>query len=165
MIDTGTPQAAASVQWKPNVVVAAVIERDGAFLMVEEEDEEGRIVLNQPAGHLERGETLIEAVRREVLEETAWQFEPAGVVGIYLLGRPEPAITYLRVCFHGTGVAHDPAQPLDHEIVRTVWMTGEELLAARERHRSPLVMTCVNDYLAGRRYPLEVLQHLSAGSE
>jgi len=157
-----SPQAAL---WKPNVVVAAVIERDGAFLMVEERIDDGRIVINQPAGHLESGETLIEAVRREVLEETGWCFEPAGVVGIYLLQRPEPSITYLRVCFHGPGNAHDAVRPLDREIVRALWITQEELLAAREKHRSPLVLACVNDYLAGRRYPLELLQHFRPDSE
>lgn len=157
---TEDPQAAAPVQWKPNVVVAAIIERDGKFLVVEEIDDNGRLVINQPAGHLERGETLIEAMRREVLEETGWRFEPAGVIGIYLLRRPEPSITYLRVCFHGPCDAHDPARPLDREIVRALWMTREELLAARERHRSPLVMTCVNDYLAGRRYLLDLIRYV-----
>ncbi|MGQ0658880.1 MAG: NUDIX hydrolase [Chromatiales bacterium] len=148
------------MQWKPNVVVAAIIEREGDFLIVEETTEDGRVVINQPAGHLERNETLFEAVQREVLEETAWRFRPEGIVGLYLLPQPDSAITYLRVCFLGRCHDHDPQRPLDHEITRAAWMSHEALLATRDRHRSPLVLQCVNDYLAGRHYPLDLIRYV-----
>lgn len=142
--------------WKPNTVVAAVLERDGRFLLVEELAE-GRAVYNQPAGHLDPGETLCDAVRRETLEESAWQIEPRGLVGVYLIEPPGSGVTYVRFCFHGDLVAHDPARALDREIIRTVWLTRDELAATAGRHRSPLVLRCVDDYLAGRRYPLDLI--------
>ena len=148
--------------WKPNTVVAAVLEREGRFLLVEEEDQ-GRLVYNQPAGHLDPGETLQQAVCRETLEESAWHIEPAGLVGIYLI---EPAgidRTYLRFCFHGRLLSHEPTRTLDKEIVRTVWLTRDELAAEAHKHRSPLVLRCVDDYLAGRRYPLSLIQDLRFG--
>ncbi|HEX6571953.1 MAG TPA: NUDIX hydrolase [Steroidobacteraceae bacterium] len=152
--------------WKPDVTVAAVVERDGKFLFVEERAG-GRVVLNQPAGHLENGETLFEAVTRETLEETGWSFVPEHVVGLYVWQPEHLARTFLRVAFRGRLEGHDPARPLDHGIVRTRWLDRDQLLAAQPKHRSPLVLRCVDDYLAGSRHPLEVLTHLmrSRGEE
>ncbi len=143
--------------WAPRVSVAAVIERLGRFLIVEEIAEDGAVVLNQPAGHLEEGETLIEAVRREVLEETACQFQPVGVVGLYLYTNPRLQVTYLRVCFHGQADAEEPGRPLDHGILRALWLTAGEIRARSAAHRSPLVTRCLEDYLGGRRFPLELI--------
>ncbi|OGI48579.1 MAG: NUDIX hydrolase [Candidatus Muproteobacteria bacterium RBG_16_65_34] len=142
--------------WKPNVVVAAIVERDGRFLLVEEEAD-GETVLNQPAGHLDEGESLIEAVVRETLEETAWHFEPQALLGVYRWPHPTKGATYLRFAFIGRAVRHDPERALDHGIVRAVWMTPEEIRASRARHRSPQVERCLNDYLAGQRFPLDLL--------
>jgi ADP-ribose pyrophosphatase YjhB (NUDIX family) len=138
------------------VSVAAIAERAGSFLMVEEAIEAGRRVFNQPAGHLEPGETLVKSVRREVLEETAYRFEPAGLVGLYLYlyRNPGSHITYLRVCFHGACVAHDAARPLDA-------LTRAEVVGRSDRLRTPLVLRCLDDYLAGRRFPLAVIADLA----
>jgi ADP-ribose pyrophosphatase YjhB (NUDIX family) len=140
--------------------VAAVIERSGQFLLVEEEDE-GRIVFNQPAGHLEPNESLVEGCAREVLEESAWHFLPRELVGIYRWSKPASAsgagVTYLRFAFCGELGGHEAGRQLDAGIVRAVWLSLEEIRASRERHRSPLVLRCVDDYLAGRRYPLGIL--------
>ena len=133
-----------------------MIERDGKFLFVEEEAN-GRLVLNQPAGHLEPGETLIEACAREVLEETAHRFAPETLVGIYRWHFAPKDITFLRFAFAGRIEGEEPGRQLDKEIVRLHWLTKDELAACRDRHRSPLVMRCVEDYLAGRHFPLEVL--------
>ncbi len=145
--------------WKPNTVVAAILERDGRFLLVEELDN-GRAVYNQPAGHLDAGETLLQAVCRETLEESAWHIEPLGLVGVYLMQPPDSAITYLRFCFHGRLLTHDSARTLDTEIIRTVWLTRDELAAESAKHRSPLVLRCIDDYLAGTRYPLSLIHDL-----
>ncbi|MFN3884582.1 MAG: NUDIX hydrolase [Rhodocyclaceae bacterium] len=144
--------------WKPNVTVAALMERDGRFLLVEEETSEG-VRFNQPAGHLDEGESLIEACIREALEETAHQFSPTALVGIYQWQRPQGDITYLRFAFAGKVGAYDPARSLDAGILRAVWMTPAEIEACQERHRSPLVLQCIRDYLAGRRFPLDVIRH------
>jgi len=142
--------------WKPAVTVAAVIERNGHFLLIEEETSDG-IRINQPAGHLDAGESLAHAVTRETLEEAAYEFSPTALVGIYmaryLSSRTGLEVTYLRVAFAGElGEAVD--RPLDEGILRTVWMTREELAACQERHRSALVLRCVDDYLAGQRAPM-----------
>jgi len=147
--------------WKPDVTVAAVAERDGKFLFVEERAS-GRVVINQPAGHLEEGETFLEAVVRETLEETAWQFAPTALLGIYVWRPEHQSRTFLRVAFAGELRDHDPARALDHGILRTRWLSRDELLAPRLRLRSPLVTQCVDDYLAGARYPLGLLNHLIA---
>lgn len=153
-----------SMVWKPDVTVAAVVERDGKFLLVEERAS-GRVVLNQPAGHLERGETFLHAVQRETLEETGWTFVPREVVGIYVWQPEHIARTFLRVAFRGRLEGHDPARPLDHGILRTRWLDREQLMAAEARHRSPLVARCVDDYVGGVRYPLDLLTHLMRSTE
>lgn len=149
--------------WKPDVTVAAVVERDGHFLLVEERAS-GRVVINQPAGHLESGETFLAAVSRETLEETGWTFIPQAVVGVYVWQPEHLARTFLRVAFSGTLEAHDPQRPLDHGILRTRWLDRGQLWASQARLRSPLVMRCVDDYLAGTRYPLALLSHLLPGT-
>jgi len=145
--------------WKPSVTVAAIISRDNKFLMIEEETSEG-VRINQPAGHLDPNETLLQAVVRETLEETAHDFSPSELIGTYLSRYVSPTtgleVTYLRFAFTGElGQAHD--RPLDTGILRTVWMSRDELLASQARHRSPLVMQCVDDYLLGQRAPLSLL--------
>ena len=149
--------------WKPNVTVAAVIERDGKFLLVEEEVDDGRGGIetryNQPAGHLDEGESLLAACARETLEETAWQFAPRQLIGIYQWRRPAGDITYLRFAYCGDLGAFDAQRKLDDGIVRALWLTPAEIEARRERHRSPLVMQCIADYLDGRRFPLDLVRH------
>lgn len=145
--------------WKPNVVVAAIIEREGKFLLVEEEAD-GEIVLNQPAGHLDEGESLLNAAVRETLEETAWHFEPQALIGVYRWPHPRNGSTYLRFAFTGSVTRHEPERALDHGIVRALWMTPDEIRACRNRHRSPQVERCLNDYLSGQRYPLSILKDL-----
>lgn len=147
--------------WKPDVTVAAIAERDGQFLFVEERAG-GRVVVNQPAGHLEEGESFLDAVVRETLEETAWSFEPTAIVGIYVWRPQHQARTFLRVAFAGELLAHDPARPLDRGILRTRWLARQDLAQPRIRLRSPLVTQCVDDYLAGVRYPLSLISHLIA---
>jgi len=144
--------------WKPNVTVAALIERDGAFLLVEEETDDG-IRFNQPAGHLDAGESLVAACAREALEETAWQFTPTALVGVYQWPRPQGDITYLRFAFAGTLGAHDAGRKLDTGILRAVWMTPAEIEATQASHRSPLIWQCVQDWQAGRRFPLDLVRH------
>ena len=139
--------------WKPAVTVAAIIEREGRFLFVEEEAD-GRRVLNQPAGHLDPGESLVTAVAREVLEETAHRFTPSALVGVYRWHYPAQDVTFVRFAFCGDGL-EEPGRALDREILALHWLTREEL-AARQ-HRSPLVLRCIDDYLAGKRFPLDVL--------
>jgi len=141
--------------WKPSVTVAAVIERDGRFLFVEEKID-GRLVLNQPAGHLDPGESLIEACRREVLEETAHHFEPQALVGVYRWHYAPKNVTFLRLCFTGPVVGFEAGRKLDKGIVAAPWLTPDELDARRSDHRSPLVAKCVADFLAGKRFPLEL---------
>jgi len=141
--------------WKPSVTVAAVIERQGKFLLVQERIED-RLVLNQPAGHLDPGESLVAACRREVLEETAHRFEPNGLVGVYRWHYAAENVTFLRFCFRGR-ITGSENKPLDKEIVALHWLTPAELTDRRAEHRSPLVQKCVEDFLAGRYFPLEVL--------
>ena len=141
----------------PHVTVAAVIEKDGRFLMVEETIG-GGAVINQPAGHLEEGESLTEAVRREVLEETAWDIRPVALTGVYRWPQPERQRTWLRFNFIGEAL-RDTGAALDPDIDRTLWLTEEEIAALNERGRlrSPQVWRAVRDYRDGRRYPLELL--------
>jgi len=145
--------------WKPSVTVAAIIERGGRFLLVEEETSDG-IRINQPAGHLDPGETLIDAAARETLEETAHRFRPSALLGVYLwsanTGRQSDA-TFVRFAFIGDVDSVDTGRKLDKGILRTLWLTPDELRARQSEHRSPLVAQCVEDYLAGQRYPLTLL--------
>lgn len=153
-------------RWKPSVTVAAVIERevDGRreFLLVEEHTRDG-LKLNNPAGHLDQGESPQQACVRETLEEAAYHFQPTALVGLYLsrFERAQPEglldITYLRLAFCGELGEHVAGQALDVGIVRTVWMTVEEVRACADRHRSPLLLRCMEDYLAGKRFPLDLI--------
>ena len=144
--------------WKPDVTVAAVIERDGWFLLVEEETSQGAR-FNQPAGHLEANESLLDAVKREVLEESAYHFVPQHLLGIYRWHSAEPDTIFVRFAFAGRITGHDPDRLLDTGIIQALWMTPDEIRAARPRHRSPLILRCVDDYLENERYPLELLVH------
>ena len=157
-----------NTRWKPSATVAAVIERDfdgiRKFLLVEEETRDG-LKLNNPAGHLDPGESPAQGCARETLEETAFHFTPTAIVGVYLSrfqravpGQDTPQdITYLRFAFCGELGEHVAGQALDEGIVRTVWLTADEIRACTPRHRSPLLLTCLEDYLAGRRYPLDLV--------
>ncbi len=147
-----------SERWKPSVTVAAVIERDGRYLLVEEHTPEG-LRLNNPAGHLDPGESPAQGVARETLEETTHTFTPTALVGVYLsrFQRGDDDITYLRFAFCGELGAAIAGRALDHGIVRTLWLTPDEVRASAARHRSPLVLQCMEDHLAGRRYPLDLL--------
>ena len=151
------------------MTVAAIVEREGRFLLVEEETAEG-LRLNNPAGHLDPGETPEHACAREALEETAWEFRPDALVGIYLARFHRQAsgedITYLRFAYSGSLGAHDPHRALDQGIVRTLWLTPDEVRASAARHRSPLVLQCIEDHLAGIRHPLSVVRaHASLTGE
>ncbi len=149
-----------NTRWKPSVTVAAIVEREGRYLLVEEHTPEG-LRLNNPAGHLDPGESPQQAVAREALEETAHRFTPTALVGVYLSRFQRPAtgedITYLRFAFCGELGTFDPDRPLDEGIVRTLWMTPDEVRASTDRHRSPLVLRCIEDHLAGQRHPLELV--------
>lgn len=155
----------ATERFRPSVTVAAVIERDGRYLLVEEETPEG-LMLNNPAGHVELGESPIEAVVREALEETARAFTPQHFLGVYLARFVRPArledVTYVRLAFSGDVGEEIAGRTLDEGIHRTLWLTEAELAACAERHRSPLVLQCVQDHAAGRRLPLAaVFSHAS----
>jgi len=146
---------------RPHIVVATIVEREGRFLLVEEEIE-GQLWLNQPAGHWEAGETLIEGARRETLEESAWEVEPTHCLGLYEWHSPGLTYPFLRVAFVATALRHHPQRALDTGIVRAVWLTREELARESHRTRSPSVERCIDDYLSGRRFPLSMLTHLTA---
>ncbi len=147
-------------RWKPNVTVAAIIERDGRYLLIEEETMEG-LRLNNPAGHLDPCESPVQACAREALEETAHRFTPTHLLGVYLSrfqrAQTGEDITYLRLAFGGELGEHLPDRALDQGIVRTLWMSPDEVRASRARHRSPLVLRCIEDHLAGQRHPLDLI--------
>jgi len=143
----------------PDITVAAVTETDGRFLVVEERINR-RLVFNQPAGHVERGETLLEAVVREVREETAWGFNPEALIGVYLWRNPNSGRMTMRFAFTGSVADHRAQQPLDRGIVCTHWLSREDLLEREQRLRSPLVLRCIEDYLGGTRRPLETVGDL-----
>jgi 8-oxo-dGTP pyrophosphatase MutT (NUDIX family) len=142
--------------WKPHATVAAIIKRENKFLMVEELIR-GERLYNQPAGHLDPDESLIDAVIRETQEESAWQFIPEAVTGIYLWKHPVNGKTFLRVAVCGSCINHDEQQPLDDGILKAVWKSREELVQDPHKLRSPMVINCIDDYLAGKRYPLDML--------
>lgn len=142
--------------WKPHATVAAIIEQQGKFLLVEEQIE-GEILYNQPAGHLDPGESLTDAVARETQEEAAWDFIPESITGVYLWDQPGTDRTFLRFAFCGKHCNHKSEQPLENGILRTVWISRDELQTKADRLRSPLVLECIDDYLAGKRYPLDML--------
>lgn len=144
---------------RPRVTVAALIQRDDRFLLVEEVAAR-RLVLNQPAGHVEPGESLEAAVARETLEESAWHFRPTALVGIYLWNDPRAGRSFLRAVYAGEAPAREAGRVLDGGIVRTLWLTRAEVARAAPRLRTPLVLRCIDDYVAGRRYPLEVVSSL-----
>jgi ADP-ribose pyrophosphatase YjhB (NUDIX family) len=143
--------------WKPHVTVAAVIEQDNRFLLVEENTNVG-LKFNQPAGHLEPNEDLIDAIKREVNEETAWQFEPEHLLAVQLWRKAPDHPSFVRFCFTGQVHSHNPAQSLDPEIVRIHWLTPQEINARKSTLRSPLVAICIDNYLHNQRYPLSMLQ-------
>jgi len=146
--------------WKPSVTVAAIIERDGRYLLVEEETKLG-LKLNNPAGHLEPGETPAQGCAREALEEAACEFRPAALVGFYMARSRKNSTgedqTYLRLAFSGDFLVQHEGRALDAGIVRTLWMTPDEVRATAARHRSPLVLRCIEDHIAGVRHPLSVV--------
>lgn len=149
-----------NTRWKPSVTVAAIIERDGRYLLVEEHTPDG-LRLNNPAGHLDPGESPVQGCRREALEETTHEFEPEALVGIYLSRSVLPGdagdVTYMRFAFCGRLGDVVPGARLDTGIVRTLWLTPDEVRASQDRHRSPLVLRCIEDHLAGHRHPLDLI--------
>jgi 8-oxo-dGTP pyrophosphatase MutT (NUDIX family) len=142
---------------RPAVTVASIVERDGAFLLVRERTKAG-LRLNQPAGHLEPGETLAQGASRETLEEAAWHVEPFALVGVYRWEAPDTGATFVRFAYAARALGHMRGQPLDHGIVDALWLGYDEIVARRGEHRSPLVIRCIDDYRAGRRFPLDFVQ-------
>lgn len=144
------------MSFTPHITVASIVEQDGRFLFVREHTSRG-IAINQPAGHLEHDETLQQAAVREALEETGWHIEPVAISGLYLYQAPN-GVTYLRLCFAANALQQQPAAQLAAEIIEPLWLTLDELQAYQQEWRSPLVMQCLQDYLAGSRYPLTMLK-------
>jgi 8-oxo-dGTP pyrophosphatase MutT (NUDIX family) len=144
---------------QPEITVAAIAESEGRFLVVEERINQ-RLVLNQPAGHVERGESLLSAVIREVREETAWRFEPSALIGVYTWRSPDTGVTTKRFTFCGSVDDHQAAQSLDEGIVATHWLSKADLQQRERQLRSPLVLRCIEDYLHGQRRPIEAVAHL-----
>lgn len=142
--------------WAPHVTVATIVERDDRYLLVYEESD-GRMVYNQPAGHLEQGETLAQAAIRETLEETGWTVALTGVVGVNLYTAPSNGVTYFRTTFIADAVSHDPTRALDTGIIEAVWLTYEEVVERKAELRSPMTLQIIEDYRAGRRFPLGVV--------
>ncbi len=145
--------------WKPNVTVAAIIEQNGKYLLVEESPDGTDIRLNQPAGHLESGESILHACSREVLEETGYTFQPEALTGIYHWHAPFNNTTYLRFAFSGRITGFDPTRELDSEIIHATWFSLNQIRTNQASHRTPLVMQCIEDYLTGKSYPLAILTY------
>jgi len=150
--------------WKPHVTVAAIAEHRGQFLLVEERVS-GRLMINQPAGHLEQGESLLDAVVRETLEETGWHFSPSALVGVYQWQQPGRDRTFLRFAFCGSVSDHDARRPLDAGIVRTLWLPREHLAGRQGQLRGPMVLASIDDYLRGERHPLSLVSHLPGSAK
>ncbi len=148
------------MNWYAHATVSVVIERDGRFLMVEEEAEQQR-VLNQPAGHIEPDETFIQAAQRETLEETGWQVQPKAILGIYAYTSPTNGVTYHRTCFIAEVIQHFPETQLDQGIIAATWLTLDEIKQQQGKLRSPMVLRCIEDYLAGRAYPLDLINEMT----
>jgi 8-oxo-dGTP pyrophosphatase MutT (NUDIX family) len=142
---------------RPDLTVAAIIQRDGKFLLVEERVGP-RMVFNQPAGHVERGEQLLTAVVRETLEETAWHFQPEALVGVYFWEQADKQRTFMRFAFSGYVTNHDSTRRLDRGIERAVWMSHDDIIARTSRMRSPMVLRCVEDFLSGQRFPMDLVR-------
>lgn len=147
--------------WTPHAVAATIVEKDGKFLLVEEVVD-GKTVYNQPAGHVDEDESILVAARRETLEETAWRVEITDLIGIYTLKSEKPGITYYRFCFAAAPLEQTD-NPLDHGIVGPRWFTLEEVRALGPQLRSPLVVRCIEDYLAGKRFPLDLIYEHPVG--
>ena len=145
--------------WKPNVTVAAVIEREGRFLLVEEETDSGTF-LNQPAGHWEAHETIVQGAVRETLEETGYDFTPQSLIGVYCWKNRRKNLVYLRFAFAGQAAAFHEKHALDDGIIAAHWLTYDEIVLEKARHRSPMVLKCIDDFLAGQRFPLDFLAYL-----
>lgn len=143
------------MDWHPHATVAVVVEKEGKFLLVEEQAS-GQVVFNQPAGHIEEGETFIAAARRETLEETAWAVDPQYLIGFYVY-KGENDVTYHRACYYATALEHHPNQPLDEGILHAVWLSRDEIEQQADKLRSPMVLKCIDDYLAGKEYPLDLI--------
>jgi 8-oxo-dGTP pyrophosphatase MutT (NUDIX family) len=150
--------------WTPHVTVATLVEKDGKFLMIEEKIN-GEVVLNQPAGHWEANESLMQAAVRETLEEAGWDVLITGLVGIYEYQPPGQNFTFLRFAFAAKAVQHHPERVLDEGIERTLWMSLQEIKAVSWMHRSPMVQQCAEDYWMSKRYPLNLINHLSRKDE
>lgn len=148
------------MRWTPHATVACIVEQNGRFLLVEEMAG-GKRVINQPAGHLEQGEHFIDAARRETLEETGWRVEPEALLGLYTYYAPANGVTYHRFCFIARPIEHCPHAPLDQGIIGPLWLTRAELEARRPALRSELVTRCIDDYLSGRRFPLDFIQEFA----
>lgn len=142
--------------WTPHSTVATIVEKDGKFLLIEERSS-GQIVLNQPAGHVEENERFIDAAVRETLEESAWHVQPEFLIGLYVYKAPANGVTYHRMCYAAKALKHEENRALDDGIIRTHWLTRDEIAAQADKLRSHLVLTCIDDYLAGKRYPLEFI--------
>jgi 8-oxo-dGTP pyrophosphatase MutT (NUDIX family) len=142
--------------WYPHLTVAAVIEKEQRFLMVEERAA-GQLVINQPAGHLEDRESIIDAVIRETYEETTWRFKPTHLIGVYHWQQPQNQRTYIRFCFCGELLEQDKNASLDPDIEQALWLSYAEVLQRQTQHRSPLVLSCINDYRAGHRHTLDLI--------
>ena len=147
------------MRWSPHITVAAVLEKDNRFLLVQE-NIAGKQVINQPAGHLEDNETLLQATSREVLEETGWHYQPRSLIGIYHWKSSTNADTFLRFCFTGDLLEHEPHRDLDSAIEQVLWLEQDELYKRAAQMRSPLVQKCIDDYLRGIRIDLSVLNHI-----
>lgn len=143
----------------PHITASCIIEEDGRFLVVEE-IAEGKLVINQPSGHVESQESPLQATIRETLEETGWHYQPTSIVGIYYYYSPAADLTYQRICFTGEAGYFDPEHELDSGIRQVLWLTREELLEEKDKLRSPLVMRCIDDYLAGQRYDLNLITEI-----